>query len=86
MAVVVKKFRVHAGGRTYFPGEVISTLDKQEEKELVDAGYCEFVQEQKQAKDDGKPNKGKAPKVPEQPVEQEENGPDTSHPLEKVEQ
>ncbi|MFY0545459.1 hypothetical protein [Brevibacillus sp. H7] len=44
MAVVVKKFRVNTGHGIYLPGELISDLDEKTEKQLVDAGHCEFVQ------------------------------------------
>lgn len=86
MAVVVKRFRVRAGGRTYFPGDVISVLEKKEEKALVDAGYCEYVHEvakvepklDKKVKADKKTRTGEADY---NPLVHDEDGPNTSHPL-----
>jgi hypothetical protein len=42
MAIIVKKFSVRVGGETFLPGSVINGLSENEEKSLVDDGYCEY--------------------------------------------
>jgi hypothetical protein len=42
MPIIVKKHRVRVGGETYLPGKVITGLSEEEEKSLVDSGYCEY--------------------------------------------
>jgi hypothetical protein len=42
MSIIVKKHRVRVGGETFLPGKVITGLSEEEEKSLVDGGYCEY--------------------------------------------
>ncbi|WP_041274509.1 hypothetical protein [Desulforamulus reducens] len=42
MSIIVKKFNIIAGDKTYIPGDEINCLDEKEEKRLVAAGYCEY--------------------------------------------
>lgn len=81
MPVVVKKFRVRAREKTYFPGEIIFNLTKEEEKELVNAGYCEYVKESRSTKTDKKTKVNENEKKSKEQQEPEEDGPNTSHPL-----
>lgn len=83
MAVVVKRFRVRAGGRTYSPGEIIGNLDKKEEKALVEAGYCEYVIEQKDNDKKTKSNKSQSNPKNGQDTQsaKDDDGPNTDHPL-----
>lgn len=48
MAVKVKRYRVRAGDKIYVPGDIILTLTKKEEQELIENGCCEsmFIYEQ----------------------------------------
>jgi hypothetical protein len=43
VAVKVIKFRVRAGGKTYFPGDLVPGLDPAVEAELIKDGFCEAV-------------------------------------------
>ena len=43
MSVIMKKFQVRAGGKTFFPGDVIPKLDKKTEEKLVNDGFCDYV-------------------------------------------
>jgi uncharacterized protein related to proFAR isomerase len=85
LAVIVKKFRVRAGGKTYFPGEVISGLDKKEEKMLVDAGYCDYptVITKKTNASSEKVLESETVEPEDIAEDESEDGPDTSHPLSK---
>jgi hypothetical protein len=52
MAIVVsERVRIRANGKEYELGEIISGLDKSEEKRLVKEGYCDFVATAKPPKD-----------------------------------
>lgn len=82
MAVIVKRFNVRAGGRNYYPGEIISGLSEDKEKFLVADGYCEYPLKITEAgptgdnpptdvpPEDGLPNDSPS-----------EDGPATGHPL-----
>jgi hypothetical protein len=87
LAVIVKKFRVRAGGKTYFPGEVISGLDKKEEKMLVDTGYCEYptviTEKANASSDEDSEMETLEPENIAEVEDENEDGPDTSHPLSK---
>lgn len=95
MALIVKKFRVRAGGKTYFPGDVITKIDKRTEKTLVELGYCEYknavvekpkpepekVPEEKPQEQQDAANIEAVEEVEKETDGESEAGPDTSHPL-----
>ena len=90
MAIKVKQFSVRTGDRTYFPGEIVSGLDKAEEKRLVELGYCEYAAESESVKDaakNGSKGKGKNRPNDEDIVENNDllgddgDGPNTGMPI-----
>jgi hypothetical protein len=68
MAVVVKKHRVRTGEKVYLPGAVITDLKPKVEKELVDDGYCDYVEKKLNEPQEQEGNNG------------ESNGPITGYP------
>lgn len=92
MAVVVKKFRVRAGGKTYSAGDII-TLSKEEEKRLVKGGYCDYVAEVELNTEEDEDNKKTAAERDDESTKDDnednektdkEDAPDTGHPLENA--
>jgi hypothetical protein len=83
MPVIVKRFQVITKKKTYLPGDLITELSKEEEKELVERGHCEYPTVITEEVDDASSDEVKT-NEPEDIVEDEsEDGPDTSHPLDK---
>lgn len=91
MAVIVKRFKIIAGGKEYVPGDVITCLTEKKEKTLVKEGYCEYpVVIAKVDSPDGQgPGSDSPPADPPKPdplkggpsKEDPEDGPATGHPL-----
>jgi hypothetical protein len=85
MPVIVKQFQVVTKKKTYLPGDLITELSKEEEKELVERGYCEYPTViNKKANASSDEISEEETLEPEDIAEDEsEEGPDTSHPLDK---
>ena len=81
MSIVVKRFTVMANGKRYEVGDVIPKLKPEEEKRLVEKGYCDYAPSSDSSKVSKTNDAGSKNPEPPPGAATDEDGPNTSIPL-----